>query len=77
MGDISFHGRNNNMRTCCFSYLVVQVPGLVVFLCAFSAINRLVVYLDELPFRTVAEVSKKSANDTVTLNHKQQAYDNI
>lgn len=39
----------------------MQVPGLIVFLRAFPAIDGLVVYLDELPFRTVAEVAKKSA----------------
>lgn len=43
------------------SYLVVQVPGLIVFLCALPAKDGLVVYLDELPFRTVAEVSEKAA----------------
>lgn len=42
-------------------YLVVQVPGLIVFLCAFPAEDGLVVYLDELPFGTVAKVSKKAA----------------
>lgn len=61
-----------------FPYLVVQVPGLIVFLCAFPAIDGLVVYLDELPFRTVAEVSKKAAEasdkqekHTIAVNPKQ------
>lgn len=61
-----------------FSYLVVQVPGLIVFLCAFPAIDGLVVYLDELPFRTVAEVSKKAADANDKLQqkcHKQQVCD--
>lgn len=70
-----------------FSYLVVQVPGLIVFLCAFPAIYGLVVYLDELPFRTVAEVAKKAANggkwkkfkknNTNTVSLNQQVYYNV
>lgn len=47
----------------------MQVPGLVVFLCAFPVEDGLVVDLDELPFRTVAEVAKKAADkddDVVT-----------
>lgn len=64
-----------------FSDLVVQVPGLIVLLGAFPAIDGLVVDLDELPFRTVAKVSKKAAeandklqgNDTITANHKSTA----
>lgn len=43
------------------SYLVVQVPGLVVFLRALPAEDGLVVDLDQLPFRAVAEVPKKAA----------------
>lgn len=43
-------------------YLVVQVPGLIVLLCAFPAEDGLVVYLDELPFRAVAKVSKKAGD---------------
>jgi len=43
------------------SHLVVKVPGLIVFLCAFPAKNWLVVNLDELPFRTMTEVSKEAA----------------
>ena len=57
------------IHVCCFyvSYLVVQVPGLIVFFCALPAKDGLVVYLDELPFRTVTEMSKKTAeaNDTI------------
>lgn len=34
---------------------------MIVFFCAVPAIDGLVVYLDELPFRAVAEVSKKAA----------------
>lgn len=48
-------------RCFLFAHLVVQVPGLVVFLCAFPAVHGLVVDLDELPLRTVAEVAKKAA----------------
>ena len=54
-----------------YSHLVVQVPSLIVLLRAFLAEDGLVVDLDELPFRTVAEVSKKStqANNTITVNY--------
>lgn len=38
----------------------MQVPGLIVLLYAFPAEDGLVVYLDELPFRAVAEVSEKT-----------------
>lgn len=58
-------------------YLVVQVPGLIVFLCAFPVEDGLVVYFDELPVRTVAEVAKKANdknNDAITLNYKQRNY---
>lgn len=39
----------------------MQVPCLIVFLSAFPAEDRLVVDLDELPLRTVAEVTEKAA----------------
>lgn len=46
----------------------MQVPGLIVFLCAFPTEDGLIVYLDELPFRTVAEVSKKAAEENDKLH---------
>lgn len=58
-------------------YLVVQVPGLIVLLCAFPVEDGLVVYLDELPFRTVAEVAKKANHkdkDAITINYKLCTY---
>lgn len=53
------------------------MPGLIVFLGTFPVIDGLVVYLDELPFRTVAEVAKKANdkdNDAITLSHKLGKY---
>lgn len=47
-------------------YLVVEVPGLIVLLCALPAEDGLVVYLDKLPLRAVAEVSKKAAEANMT-----------
>lgn len=50
----------------------MQVPRLIVFLRAFPAVDGLVVDLDELPLRAVAEVSKEAAEangyDTITVN---------
>lgn len=40
----------------------MQVPGLVISLCAPSGKYGLVVNFDKLPFRPVAEVSEKPAN---------------
>jgi len=40
----------------------MQVPGLVVSLCAPSGKYGLVVNFDKLPFRPVAEVSEKPAD---------------
>lgn len=67
MGEKHFQSTNTNTGSTFMHgmdldfYLVVQVPGLIVFLCAFPAEDGLVVYLDELPFGTVAKVSKKAA----------------
>lgn len=49
---------------------------MIVFLCAFPAENGLVVDLDELPFRTMAEVSKKAAevNDNVSKRQSNVAH---
>ncbi len=40
----------------------MQVPGLVVSLCAPSGEYGLVVNFDKLPFRSMTEVSKKPAD---------------
>ena len=49
----------------------MQVPCLIVLLRAFLAEDGSVVYLDELPFRTVAEVSKETtqANNTIRVDY--------
>lgn len=72
MSDISFLLHVCDSWCFRFSYLVVQVPGLIVLFCAFPVIDGLVVYLDELPFRAVAEVSKKAAeaNNELVKNAK-------
>lgn len=43
-----------------WEYLIVQVPGLVVIFVTPSAEERLVVHLDQLPFRTETEVPENS-----------------
>lgn len=72
---IDIHGQQDTSFFLFNFYLVVQVPGLIVFLCALPAIYRLVVYFDELPFRTVAEVSKKAAEANEKLNVKAFSFD--
>lgn len=44
-----------------FRYLVVQVPGLVVFLGALPAVEGLVIDLYELPLGAVTEMAEKAA----------------
>lgn len=43
-----------------FPNLVVQVPGLIVFLCALPAVEGLVIDLYELPLGAVTKMAKKA-----------------
>ena len=59
---------------CVFLYLVVEVPGLVVLFRTQPVEDGLVVDLDELPFRPVAEVSEKPRNRVGTTSAQRRKF---
>lgn len=59
-----------------FPYLVVQVPGLIVFLCALPAVEGLVIDLYELPLGAVTEMAKKAVGRSRNALKSDKIYEN-
>lgn len=60
-----------------WEYLIVQMPGLVVIFVTPLAEDRLVVHLDQLPFRTETEVSKNSEHGRGKKKEPESARDMV
>lgn len=58
-----------------WEYLIVQMPGLVVIFITPPAEDRLVVHLDQLPFRTETEVPKNSEHERGKKNEPESDRD--